>query len=324
MAVSAPKTISTYMEYKDYYKIMGLAKTATQDEVKRAYKKLARKYHPDVSKEKGAEAKFKQLGEAYEVLKDPEKRATYDQLGEHWKSGAGNTPPGWNAGFEFSGNFTGVNTSGFSDFFESLFGRQSRANAGAGNYGSQFHAQGNDLHAKIMIDLEDAYNGTARSISLKVPQTDQRGHKTHTLNVTIPKGVKAGQRIRLAGQGGSISANGKQGDLYLEIEFNKHPYFQTSERDIYLDLPVTPWEAALGSTVSVPTLGGKVELKIPANSQADIKLRLKNRGLPGSPAGDQYVILQLVIPLAKTAEDKKLYAKMAQAMAFNPRSQLGV
>lgn len=317
------------MEYKDYYKIMGLAKTATKDEVKRAYKKLARKYHPDVSKEKDAEAKFKQLGEAYEVLKDPEKRAAYDQLGEHWKTGTGNTPPpNWDAGFEFSGgNFTGANTSEFSDFFESLFGRQSQANTAAGNYQSQFHAQSNDRHAKIMIDLEDAYQGATRSISLKIPQIDQQGHlinQTHTLNVKIPKGVKAGQRIRLSGQGGSTSVNGKKGDLYLEIEFNKHRYFHVSERDIYLDLPVTPWEAALGSTVSIPTLGGTVELKIPANSQAGKKLRLKDRGLPGLPTGDQYIILQLVIPPAKTVEDKQLYEKMAQTMAFNPRVQMGV
>ncbi len=317
------------MEYKDYYKIMGLAKSATKDEVKRAYKKLARKYHPDVSKEKDAEAKFKELGEAYEVLKDPEKRAAYDQLGEHWKSGAGSTPPpGWDAGFEFSGgNYTGANASEFSDFFESLFGKQYRPDASAHHYNDRFYAQNNDRHAKVMIELEDAYQGTTRSLSLKMPQTDQQGNlinKTHTLNIKIPKGVKAGQRIRLAGQGSPALGNGKQGDLYLEIEFNKHRYFYASERDIYLDLPVTPWEAALGSMVSVPTLGGTVELKIPADSQADKKLRLKGRGLPGSPAGDQYVILKLVIPPAKTAEDKRLYEKMAETMAFNPRAQMGV
>ena len=317
------------MDYKDYYKIMGLAKTATKDEIKRSYKKLARKYHPDVSKEEHAEAKFKELGEAYEVLKDPEKRAAYDQLGEHWKSGTGNTPPpDWDAGFEFSGgNYTGANSAEFSDFFESLFGKQNPPNSSGQNFNDQFHAQSNDRHAKVLIDLEDAYQGTTRSLSLKVPQTDQQGHlinKTHTLNVKIPKGVKAGQRIRLAGQGSPAIGNTKQGDLYLEIEFNKHRYFQVSERDIYLDLPITPWEAALGSTISVPTLGGIVELKIPADSQTGHKLRLKNRGLPGTPAGDQFVILKLVIPQAKTAEDKQLYEKMAQTMAFNPRSQIGV
>lgn len=191
------------MEYKDYYKIMGLAKTSTKDEIKRAYKKLARKYHPDVSKEKDAEIKFKELGEAYEVLKDPEKRAAYDQLGENWKSGSGNTPPpDWDAGFEFSGgNYTGANASEFSDFFESLFGQQFKS---SDVDSQQFNQQNNDRHAKVMIELEDAYQEATRSISLKVPQMDQQGHlinKTHTLNVKIPKGVKAGQRIRLAGQG---------------------------------------------------------------------------------------------------------------------------
>ena len=317
------------MEYKDYYKIMGLSKTATKDEIKRAYKKLARKYHPDVSKEKHAEEKFKELGEAYEVLKDPEKRAAYDQLGKNWKSGQGFTPPpGWDAGFEFTGgDFTGGDTSGFSDFFESLFGRHHRPDGTGGHYSSQFYAQSNDRHAKIMIDLEDAYKGTTRTISLKIPQLDQQGHlinKTHTLNVKIPKGVKAGQSIRLAGQGGTGFGKGKQGDLYLEIEFNKHRYFHVSARDIFVDLPVTPWEAVLGGAVSVPTLGGKVELKIPPGSQTDKKLRLKGRGLPGSPPGDQYVILKLVTPPVKTAEDKILYEKMAQTMTINPRAHMGV
>ena len=317
------------MEYKDYYKIMGLSKTATKDEIKRAYKKLARKFHPDVSKEKDAEDKFKELGEAYEVLKDPEKRAAYDQLGKDWKSGQGFTPPpGWDAGFEFKGgDFTGGDTSGFSDFFESLFGRHFQQDVTGGHYGSQFYAQGNDRHAKIMIDLEDAYEGATRSISLKIPQIDQQGHlinKPHTLNVKIPKGVKAGQNIRLAGQGGTGIGKGKKGDLYLEIEFNKHRYFQVSGRNIYIDLPVTPWEAALGATISVPTLGGKVELKIPSGSQTDKKLRLKGRGLPNSPPGDQYVILKIVIPPIKSAEDKILYEKMAETITINPRAHMGV
>ena len=238
------------MEYKDYYQIMGLSKSASKDEIKRAYKKLARKYHPDVSKEKNAEEKFKELGEAYEVLKDPEKRTAYDQLGKNWKNEQGFTPPpGWDAGFEFSGgDFTGGNASEFSDFFESLFGRQYQTGASGGHFDNQFHAQSNDRHAKIMIDLEEAYNGTTRSISLKVPTLDQQGHltnKLHKLNVRIPKGVKAGQRIRLAGQGGSNLKGGKPGDLYLEVEFNRHPYFQVSERDIYLDLPI----ASLGSCI---------------------------------------------------------------------------
>ena len=317
------------MEYKDYYKIMAVAKTATQDEIKRAYRKLARKYHPDVSKEKNAEEKFKELGEAYEVLKDPEKRAAYDQVGSNWKSKEGFTPPpGWDAGFEFSGGgFTGGDSAGFSDFFASLFGRNYQPGATGQPGASQFHAQGNDHHAKIMIDLEDAFKGVTRPIALKMPQADASGHvitKTRTLHVKIPKGVKAGQRIRLAGQGAPGFGDGKSGDLYLEIEFNQHRYFHAQGHNILLDLPVTPWEAALGGNISVPTLGGKVELKIPAGSQTGNKLRLKGRGLPGTVAGDQYVVLKIVTPSAQTEAAKAIYEQMAKAMPFNPRAEMGV
>ena len=317
------------MEYKDYYKIMAVAKTATQDEIKRAYRKLARKYHPDVSKEKNAEEKFKELGEAYEVLKDPEKRAAYDQVGSNWKSKEGFTPPpGWDAGFEFSGGgFTGGDSAGFSDFFASLFGRNYQPGATGQPGASQFHAQGNDHHAKIMIDLEDAFKGVTRPIALKMPQADANGHvitKTRTLHVKIPKGVKAGQRIRLAGQGAPGFGDGKSGDLYLEIEFNKHRYFHAQGHNILLDLPVTPWEAALGGNISVPTLGGKVELKIPAGSQTGSKLRLKGRGLPGAVAGDQYVVLKIVTPSAQTEAAKAIYEQMAKTMPFNPRAKMGV
>ena len=317
------------MEYKDYYKIMAVAKTATQDEIKRAYRKLARKYHPDVSKEKNAEEKFKELGEAYEVLKDPEKRAAYDQVGSNWKSKEGFTPPpGWDAGFEFSGGgFTGGDSAGFSDFFASLFGRNYQPGATGQPGASQFHAQGNDHHAKIMIDLEDAFKGVTRPIALKMPQADASGHvitKTRTLHVKIPKGVKAGQRIRLAGQGAPGFGDGKSGDLYLEIEFNKHRHFHAQGHNILLDLPVTPWEAALGGNISVPTLGGKVELKIPAGSQTGSKLRLKGRGLPGTVAGDQYVVLKIVTPSAQTEAAKAIYEQMAKTMPFNPRAKMGV
>ena len=317
------------MEYKDYYKIMAVAKTATQDEIKRAYRKLARKYHPDVSKEKNAEEKFKELGEAYEVLKDPEKRAAYDQVGSNWQSKEGFTPPpGWDAGFEFSGGgFTGGDSAEFSDFFSSLFGRNYRPGATGQPGGSQFHAQGNDHHAKIMIDLEESFKGVTRSIALKMPQTDASGHvitKTRTLHVKIPKGVKAGQRIRLVGQGAPGFGDGKHGDLYLEIEFNKHRYFHAQGSDILIDLPITPWEAALGGNISVPTLGGKVELKIPAGSQTGNKLRLKGRGLPGAVAGDQYVALKIVTPSAQTEAAKAIYEQMAKAIPFNPRAEMGV
>ncbi|MGR9046867.1 MAG: DnaJ C-terminal domain-containing protein [Gammaproteobacteria bacterium] len=317
------------MEYKDYYKIMGVTKNATQDEIKRAYRKLARKYHPDVSKEIDAEKKFKEVGEAYEVLKDPQKRAAYDRIGSQWREGQSFTPPpDWDTGFEFSGGgFTGGDASGFSEFFESLFGRGSPFGATRQAYSRQFHAQGEDHHAKILIDLEEAYTGATRSISLQIPELDKDGriiNRTRRLNVKIPKGVKAGQRIRLAGQGGPGYGSGKNGDLFLEIAFNKHRLFHAEGRDIYMELPVTPWEAALGTTVSVPTLGGKVDVKIPAGSQSGSKLRLKSRGIPGIPPGDHYIVLRIVTPPAQTSEAKALYERMAKTMPMNPRAELGV
>lgn len=317
------------MEYKDYYKIMGVEKAATQDEIKRAYRKLARKYHPDVSKEPDAEQKFKEVGEAYEVLKDPQKRAAYDRIGSQWREGQPFTPPpDWDAGFEFSGGgFTGGDTSGFSDFFETLFGRGAPFGVGKQTYSRNFSAQGQDHRAKILIDLEDAYHGASRLISLQIPELDETGrmiNKTRTLNVKIPKGVKAGQQIRLTGQGGSGIGKGRQGDLYLEIAFRKHRHFHAEGLDIYLELLVTPWEAALGATVAVPTLGGAVELKIPPGSQTGHKLRLKGRGLPGNPPGDQFAVLKVVVPPAKSDADKAIYEQMARAMPLNPRVGMGV
>ena len=252
------------MEYKDYYKIMEVARDATQDDIKRAYRKLARKYHPDVSKEANAEVRFKEVGEAYEVLKDTEKRAAYDQLGANYKGGQDfRPPPDWNSGFEFSGGgYTGGDGSDYSDFFESLFGQKFR---GGGAKRARPSAKGEDHHAKILISLEDAFQGTTRTITLRVPGVDAQGHvitKERLLNVTIPKGVREGQHIRLSGQG-SAGADGKAGDLYLQVEFQAHPLYRIDGRDIYLDLPVAPWEAALGATVKVPTPAGIVELKIP-------------------------------------------------------------
>jgi curved DNA-binding protein len=326
------------MEYKDYYKIMGVERDATQDEIKRAYRKLARKYHPDVSKEANAEAQFKDLGEAYEVLKDPEKRAAYDQLGANWKAGQDfNAPPGWDAGFEFSGGgFTDATggDSGFSDFFESLFGRDfgRGAHAGFGGreaYGGRqaYQARGSDHHARVLIDLEDAMNGATRSISLHVPAVDARGHvttKERVLKVRIPKGVKQGQHIRLAGQGNPGYGEGQAGDLYLEIEFNPHSIYRVDGRDVYLDLPVTPWEAALGASVKVPTPGGAVDMKIKPGTANGSKMRLKGRGIPGSPPGDLYVMLQISLPPASTERAKAIYRDMQKELDFNPRAALGV
>ena len=314
------------MDYKDYYKIMGVEKTATQDEIKRAYRKLARKYHPDVSKEADAEARFKEVGEAYEVLKDPEKRAAYDQLGTNWQAGQEfNPPPGWDAGFEFSGGgYTGGNAADFSDFFESLFGG---GGASAGHRHAGFHAKGEDHHAKVLIDLEDAYQGASRSITLQSPEVDNQGRvvtRQRTLNVKIPKGVKQGQRIRLTGQGSPGLGNAPAGDLYLEIAFKQHPLYRVDGRDVYLDLPVTPWEAALGATIKVPTPTGTNDLKIAKGTTSGRKLRLKGRGIPGKTPGDFYVIPQITLPPADTDAAIALYRKMEQELAYNPRSHLGV
>lgn len=336
----------TSMEYKDYYKIMGIERSATQDEIKRTYRKLARKYHPDVSKEANAEQRFKEVGEAYEVLKDPEKRTAYDQLGANWKAGQDfNAPPGWDAGFEFGGGgFTGrpqsqgfnsADASAYSDFFESLFG-QGFSQAGArsgGGYQQQggFQARGSDHHAKILIDLEDAMHGASRSISLRVPDVDNSGHvtsKERVLKINIPKGIKQGQHIRLVGQGNPGMGTGKAGDLYLEIEFNPHSLYRVDGRDVYLDLPVAPWEAALGASVKVPTPAGTVDMKIKPGSTSGNKMRLKGRGIPASSSnnmpGDLYVVLKIALPPAKTTEEKAAYARLQKTFNFNPRAKLGV
>jgi len=324
------------MEYKDYYQLMGVERSASQDEIKRAYRKLARKYHPDVSKEADAEERFKALGEAYEVLKDPEKRAAYDELGANWKGGQDfQPPPGWDQGFEFhGGGFTEGDASQFSDFFESLFGsgfsgaRHARGGQPGASYSTAgFTARGEDTYAKVMIDLDDAYQGAARSVTLRHSELGADGRpsvKRRTLKVNIPKGVRQGQHIRLSGQGSPGHGGGPAGDLYLEIGFNDHPFYKVEGRDVYLDLPVAPWEAALGASVAVPTPGGEVELKIPADSASGRKMRLKARGIPGDPAGDLYVQLKVVVPPANSDEARVLYQQMAQKMAFNPRAALGV
>lgn len=316
------------MDYKDYYKVMGVARDATQDEIKRAYRKLARKYHPDVSKEEKAEERFKEVQEAYEVLKDTEKRAAYDQLGSQWRQGQQFTPPpDWGKNFEFSsGGFGagGRDDAGFSDFFSSLFG-------GAGGFrdprgGARgFASAGEDHVAKIQIDLEDSFRGGVKTIELKTPQLDDEGHvglKPRTLKVTIPAGVVEGKRIRLAGQGSAGRGGGPAGDLFLEIGFRPHRLFKVEGRDITLSLPIAPWEAALGATVKTPTLAGDVDLRIPAGARAGQRMRLKGRGLPGAPPGDQYVELRIVVPPAATAEARALYEQMQRELEFDPRAEL--
>ncbi len=326
--------------YKDYYQIMGVAREASQDEIKRAYRRLARKFHPDVSKEANAEDKFKELQEAYEVLKDPQRRAAYDQLGSNWRAGQEfRPPPDWGRDFEFStSSFGGAGGSGpgnldgdFSDFFASLFGQRSpfgQRGASFGQGGGRgrggFAAAGDDHVAKIQIDLEDAFHGGSQTIELKTPQLGEDGHVTvqpRTLKVTIPAGVVEGQRIRLAGQGSPGVGGGPAGDLYLEIGFRPHRLFTVDGRDLTLTLPIAPWEAALGATVQTPTLAGPVDLRIPPNARAGQKMRLKGRGLPGPTVGDQYVMLKLVQPPADTPRAKELYEQMQRELPFDPRME---
>ena len=307
------------MKFKDYYEVLGVPRDATQDAIKGAYRKLARKYHPDVSKLADAEARFKELGEAYAVLKDPEKRAAYDQMGSQWKAGQDfQPPPDWNAGFEFTGRDSEAGPGmDQSEFFEALFGRR-----GGSTQRSHAHMQGQDHHAKIMIDLADAYHGAQRSISLRMPVLDTQGHVTlqeRQLDVSIPKGIRSGQHLRLAGQGGPGMGEGKAGDLYLKIAFNPHPQFRIDGRDVYHDLPLAPWEAALGASVTVPTPEGPVQLTIPPNSAPGRQLRLKGRGIPGKTPGDLYAVLKIVLPQADSESAREAYRTMAKAFDFNPR-----
>ncbi|HVC02587.1 MAG TPA: DnaJ C-terminal domain-containing protein [Steroidobacteraceae bacterium] len=313
------------MEFKDYYKIMGVARDAKEAGIKQAYRRLARKYHPDVSKEKDAEARFKELGEAYEVLKNPEKRAAYDQLGSGHRPGETfRPPPDWDAGFEFSGGAGGGSEgAAYSEFFETLFGRRGRGGAAQGAFDA---GRGEDHHAKVLLDLEASLTGGTRSIGLRVPEVDAEGRliiKERTLNVQIPQGILAGQTIRLAGQGTRLH-NGAAGDLYVEVEFQPHRLYRLDGRDLILELPVAPWEAALGATVQTPTPGGPIDLKIPPGSKAGTKLRVKGRGVPAAPPGDLYVVLQIALPAATDAKARAAYQALAAAAPFDPRARLGV
>ena len=329
------------MEFRDYYKVLGVERTASADAIRKAYRRLAHKYHPDVSKEANAEARFKEMQEAYEVLKDPEKRAAYDQLGSQWKAGEQfRPPPDWGSGFEFSGDGRarqgrsrgrgagprgfgageggGLGEQDFSEFFSSLFG-------GGSPFAAEGRGPGRDHHARIEIDLEEAFRGTTRMLELKRPELKPDGTlelRNHTVRVTIPPGVTAGQLIRLAGQGEPASGRGSAGDLYLETHIRPHRLFQLDGRDVTLTLPVAPWEAALGASVTVPTLGGPVEVQIPPGSQSGQKLRLRGRGLPGKPAGDQFAQLKLVLPPGTSPEAKALYEEMRRKLNFDPRADL--
>lgn len=310
-------------EYKDYYKIMGVERSADQDEIKRSYRKLARKYHPDVSKEANAEHKFKELGEAYEVLKDPAKRAQYDQYGEHWKEQQQAQQRGHAAGGQGHQQHyqqSNIDENDFADFLNSIFRQRQQQEHNA------FYEQGQDINAKLTISLEDSFHGSEKTLHLQFPIINDHGemqYQQRAIKVRIPKGVTNKQQIRLKGQGGKGPGN-KPGDLYIEITIAPHHWFKLENKDLYLQLPITPWEAALGATVQVPTLAGAVNLKIPKLSQTGKQMRLKGRGLPGNVQGDQYVTLEIVIPQQDNAEAEKLYEQLASTFNYNPRSKLGV
>ncbi len=319
------------MQYKDYYKILGVDRNATQDAIKKAYRRLARKYHPDVSQEENAEKQFKEVSEAYEVLGDPEKRSAYNRFGSQWKEGQDfHPPPGWEGGFGRSASgfrAEGQSNSGdFSDFFESLFGQMGGGGAGRRTWTFSGDAFGGEAfsraarepaeeQATIRLDLEDSYYGGNRTVSVTTPAAAASGSSgSRTLNVRIPRGVTEGQQIRLARQGSA----GR--DLYLKVAFEPHPLFSVEGRDLTLDLPVAPWEAARGDKVAIPTLAGDVNLRLPEGAQSGQRLRLKGRGLPGNPAGDQYVRIKIVTPPANTPKRRELYARMAEEMGFDPRA----
>lgn len=317
------------MQYKDYYQTLAVERDAAADEIKRAYRKLARKYHPDVNKETDAEDKFKDVSEAYEVLRDPEKRAAYDQIGP----GSVSAQEGFRArpdgGFDFrGGDYTGADAGEFSDFFRSVFGEgvdgYRYSSTGGEPSGGM---RGRDHVARVELDLEDTFTGGQRVVTLHAPVVGADGrviNRERSLKVNIPKGVRAGQQLRLARQGMPGIGTGEAGDLYLQIAFKPHRIFRVDGSDLILELPVAPWEAALGATVKTPTPAGPVDLRIPAGSNSGRRLRLKRRGMPGKNPGDLYAVLRVMLPPANDDAARKLYEQMAERMNFNPRASLGV
>ena len=302
------------MQYKDYYKILGVERDIDPADLKKNYRKLARKYHPDVSKEANAEERFKEVNEAYEVLGDETKRAQYDNLGAEWQNGQSfNPPPGWEGGFDFS-QFSGgggQSTGGFSDFFESMFGdgfQQGGHQQGGRQQGHQQRAKPANEVMKLYVDLEDVYAGNNKRVRLP---------NGSSVEVKIPKGIEEGKKIRLSGKAST------GGDLHLQIQLNKHPVFKRENKNIFLDLPIAPWEAALGTNANIKTLSGELKLKIPAGSTSGKKMRIKGRGLPGKTgsdqSGDQFVIIQIATPPAETEEDKKFYEEMEKKFDWKPR-----
>ena len=319
------------MEFKDYYKVLGVERSANADVIKKAFRRLARKHHPDINPAPDSAARMQDLNEAYEVLRDDERRAAYDHVGQGAQGGQPfHPPPGWNSGFEFSGAPADSGNEGdHSAFFEALFGAaQRRAARDQGGDGARQTRgrRGQDHHARIVVPLQDAFHGATRSITMHRPAIDDAGHGVlheRTLQVAIPKGIRAGQQIRLTGQGSTGLGEGPPGDLYLEVAFAPHPLWRVDGRDLYLTLPVAPWEAALGAEVEMPTPDGPVSMHVPAGSQTGRKLRLRGRGMPGREPGDLYVLLELVLPPALDDKARDAYRAMARDLAFDPRLHFG-
>jgi curved DNA-binding protein len=302
------------MKYKDYYSVLGVPHTASEAEIKSAYRKLARKYHPDVSKERDAEERFKDIAEAYQTLKDPEKRAAYDQLGAQQPGEDFRPPPDWQQ--RYSDSQFSFDDIDLADLFAGLRGAGSRRNRGP--------VPGQDYEAVVHLTLEQAFNGTQVNVDLSMPEYDAEGvmHRVpQVFNARIPKGVSDGQRMRVPGKGGAGFNGGRPGDLYLTIALHPHPLFRVSGHDLYLDLPLAPWEAVLGTSIEVPTPAGKVRLKVPAGTRAGQQLRLPKRGLPKphDGAGDLYAIAQIVVPSEPTAQERSLFKQLADVSGFNPR-----
>ena len=322
------------MEFKDYYKILGVGKNATADEIKKAYRKRARKYHPDVNKDLESENRFKEVGEAYEVLKDPEKRKLYDQYGADWKAGKQQEEyrkqyqqqhrgADFERGQRFDFGSAFGDAEGYSDFFEFLFGG---GRTGRRSTREAFRKKGEDINASITIPLTDSYTGATRRISFTMQEITPEGHvkrKPVNLNVKIPQGIRNGQKIRLSGQGSPGFGGGDRGDLYIKVEFEKDPVFTAEGKDVYVELPVSPWEAALGTTVTVPIpSGSSIRMKIPAGSAQGRKLRLKGKGIPSKTPGDLYVVIEIALPPADNEKAKKIYEEMKD-LDFDPRKNFG-
>ncbi|MCJ2162971.1 MULTISPECIES: DnaJ C-terminal domain-containing protein [unclassified Pseudodesulfovibrio] len=324
------------MEYKDYYKLLGVSRSASRDEISKAFKKLARKLHPDLNpNNKDAEAKFKEINEAYEVLKDEKKRKLYDQFGSNWEHGQHFQPPPGYQNAQFGGGGFGGG-GGFSDFFETIFGGQAGGGGFRGGFQQGGFSQGDfggyqqrprrgaDSEAAYELTLEEAFRGGKKSVTLQEQTSGPEGiprMSTKTLEITIPAGVKDGQKIRLAGQGNPGMGGGPKGDLYLKIRLMPHPMYKVADVDVILDLPLTPWEAALGASLRIPTLDGAVEMKIPPGIGSGKKLRIKGRGLgSGARKGDQFVRIMIQVPERLTSEERDLLEQLQKVSEFKPRS----